>query len=118
MEGRTVVVDAGAVIHGARLERYGSRAFTTSGVYKEIQDKQAKLRMLQLPFEIQVKEPTQTDIFAVRAFARKTGDLGVLSVNDIGIAALTRQLQREMGDDSRIRTEPGQFEVHSRNKIS
>ena len=109
--GRTVVVDAGAVIHGARLERYGSRAVTTAGVFKEIKDKQAKLLIHQLPFEIQVKEPTQNDILAIRAFARKTGDLGVLSTNDIAIAALTRQLHREAGGESSLRTEPGQIDI-------
>ena len=84
---------------------------TTSAVFKEIKDKQAKLRMAQLPFEIEIREPHPNDVLAVRAFARKTGDLGVLSANDIGLAALTRQLQRETGDSSRIRTEPGQFDV-------
>lgn len=106
MSDRVVVVDAGAVIHGAKFEGFSGRAVTTTGVYREIKDKQAQARAARLPFEIETKEPTPADIAFVKSFAKETGDLGFLSANDIEIMALTYMLQRETGETSHLKSKP------------
>lgn len=106
MSDRVVVVDAGAVIHGAKFEGFSGRAITTTGVYREIKDKQAQARLTRLPFEIETKEPTPADLAFIKSFAKETGDLGFLSANDLEIMALTYMLQRETGETSHLKSKP------------
>lgn len=103
---RVVVVDAGAVIHGAKFDGLKGRAVTTTGVYREIKDRQAKQRLETLPFEITTREPTSADVKFVKSFAKETGDLGFLSANDIEIIALTYMMQRETGEIDHLRNRP------------
>eukprot|EP00435_Cladocopium_sp_Y103_P025757 s197_g6.t1 len=56
-DGRKVVIDAGAAIRLKRLERFGGELLTTSGVYAEVRDENAKAMLKTLPVELKVQEP-------------------------------------------------------------
>eukprot|EP00397_Hematodinium_sp_SG-2012_P036189 GEMP01039037.1.p1 GENE.GEMP01039037.1~~GEMP01039037.1.p1 ORF type:complete len:480 (+),score=104.83 GEMP01039037.1:24-1442(+) len=103
---RQVVVDAGAAIRLKQLDRFGKELFTTSGILSEVREKTARMMLSYLPCELKVKQPTAQDVAFVRAFAKKTGDLGFLSQNDIDVIALTVMLQRESGEVAHLRTSP------------
>lgn len=96
-EGRKVVIDAGAAVRLKRLERFGGELLTTSGVYAEVRDENAKAMLKTLPVELKVQEPRPEDIAFAKQFAKATGDLGFLSTNDVDLIALTVRLHREAG---------------------
>eukprot|EP00451_Oxyrrhis_marina_P033912 CAMPEP_0204376190 /NCGR_PEP_ID=MMETSP0469-20131031/49870_1 /ASSEMBLY_ACC=CAM_ASM_000384 /TAXON_ID=2969 /ORGANISM="Oxyrrhis marina" /LENGTH=449 /DNA_ID=CAMNT_0051367021 /DNA_START=8 /DNA_END=1357 /DNA_ORIENTATION=- len=108
---RKVVLDAGAMIMLQRVDKLGTELFTTEAVLAEVKDKRAQRNMALLPYDIKVMEPSNEDILFVRKFARGTGDLPVLSDNDLGIMALTLTLQRTTGEVSHLNREPKQLEV-------
>lgn len=113
---RKVVVDAGAAIKLQRIEKLGNAFYTTAGVLREIKDRQARLHLFTLPFEIQLKEPHAADVAFVKKFAWKTGDLGFLSQNDIDVLALTYTLQRETPQGvSALRKEPPMELIREQN---
>ena len=114
-DGRQVVIDAGAAIRLKRLERFGGHLFTTSGVYDEVRDENAKAMLKTLPVELQVQEPRSEDIAFAKQFAKATGDLGFLSTNDVDLIALTVRLHREAGLTLKDRPAPlgsGQGQVN------
>lgn len=103
---RKVVVDAGIVIRGERFDRFGNEFFTTSEVYLEIRDAQARRNLQQLPVELKIREPEKEDFQAVKRFAKETGDLGSLSTNDMGLMALAVTLHRVSGVGKELRSTP------------
>ncbi|GAA5832838.1 hypothetical protein JCM3766R1_007062 [Sporobolomyces carnicolor] len=56
----------------------------------------------------QVREPTAESIAKITAFARKTGDIAVLSAADIRVLALCLTLELEENGTWRVRDHPGQ----------
>jgi hypothetical protein len=59
---KTLVVDTGAIIKGVKLEKYASYFYTTSGIVHEIRDSRSKRSLLALPFELEVREPSEESI--------------------------------------------------------
>eukprot|EP00446_Apocalathium_sp_SHHI-4_P005912 CAMPEP_0177195560 /NCGR_PEP_ID=MMETSP0367-20130122/23586_1 /TAXON_ID=447022 ORGANISM="Scrippsiella hangoei-like, Strain SHHI-4" /NCGR_SAMPLE_ID=MMETSP0367 /ASSEMBLY_ACC=CAM_ASM_000362 /LENGTH=493 /DNA_ID=CAMNT_0018643611 /DNA_START=52 /DNA_END=1533 /DNA_ORIENTATION=+ len=106
VDGRKVVIDAGAAIKLQRLERLGSELFTTSAVLAEVRDETARAMLATLPMELKIREPLPQDLLFVKQFAKATGDFGFLSQNDMGLIALTVQLHRENGGTVRDRPAP------------
>eukprot|EP00429_Kryptoperidinium_foliaceum_P135099 CAMPEP_0176285394 /NCGR_PEP_ID=MMETSP0121_2-20121125/52346_1 /TAXON_ID=160619 /ORGANISM="Kryptoperidinium foliaceum, Strain CCMP 1326" /LENGTH=195 /DNA_ID=CAMNT_0017625875 /DNA_START=55 /DNA_END=638 /DNA_ORIENTATION=- len=106
VEGRKVVIDAGAAIKLQRLERLGSELFTTSNVLAEIRDEKARALLGTLPIELQIREPLPEDMAYVKQFAKATGDFHVLSMNDMQLIALTVNLHKATGGTLRERPEP------------
>eukprot|EP00444_Apocalathium_aciculiferum_P029692 CAMPEP_0183439634 /NCGR_PEP_ID=MMETSP0370-20130417/78720_1 /TAXON_ID=268820 /ORGANISM="Peridinium aciculiferum, Strain PAER-2" /LENGTH=480 /DNA_ID=CAMNT_0025628187 /DNA_START=59 /DNA_END=1501 /DNA_ORIENTATION=+ len=106
VDGRKVVIDAGAAIKLQRLERLGSELFTTSAVLAEVRDESARAMLATLPMELKIREPLPQDLLFVKQFAKATGDFGFLSQNDMGLIALTVQLHRENGGTVRDRPAP------------
>jgi RNA-binding protein NOB1 len=92
---KIVVVDAGALIHKQRLDELDCKLYTTSGILKEVRDPASRQHVQLMPAKISEKVPTVEDIKIVRDFATKSGDIGFLSANDIGILALASCLARE-----------------------
>ena len=99
-----VVVDAGALIHKQRLDELDSKLYTTSGIIREVRDPSSRQHIQLLPTKIVEKVPTVEDMKSVRDFATKSGDIGFLSANDIGLIALAACLARE--NSSTIRCTP------------
>ena len=103
-----VVVDANAIITSGPTSLAGlaRRYYTVSEALLEVRDARARQVLAMLPFEIVSRAPCESSIEAVRAFARKTGDLARLSRTDLLLLALTHQLEKEANGDTHLRSEP------------
>ena len=110
----TILLDAGPLITNdpaiSTLVAKSENLFTTSAVLSELKDKDARARVQTtvLPF-LTVRNPNSASIKIVSDFARKAGDLAVLSKTDIGVIALAYELECERNQgDWRLRRVPGQ----------
>jgi len=103
---RQLVVDAGALIRLETLHGLAEEFYTVQEVLSEVRDKKARRALETLPFELKVKEPSETALAAVVAFAKETGDLGVLSATDLRVMALTLMLHKEMHGLKGLRKHP------------
>lgn len=110
----TLILDAGPIIKGeppvSSLRQQCECIMTTPAVVNEIRDKEtrARLETTLRPF-ITLKEPSEQSVKVITEFARKTGDLAVLSRTDIQLLALTYEVEVERnGGDWRLRKVPGQ----------
>lgn len=103
-----LVIDSGAIIRGQGFNYFNAskRFWTVQEVLGEIRDSKARHLLASLPFEIEVRSPSDSAIRAVVEFARKTGDLGQLSMVDLKVLALTYDLEVETNGTKYIRTEP------------
>ncbi|KAJ9629747.1 20S-pre-rRNA D-site endonuclease nob1 [Taxawa tesnikishii (nom. ined.)] len=110
----TVVLDTGAIIRNqptvSTLLAQSERIVTVPAIVSEIRDAATRSRVettLQ-PF-LTLRTPGPASIKFVTEFARRTGDLAVLSKPDIQIIALAYELECERnGGDWRLRKAPGQ----------
>ncbi|KAL9046225.1 MAG: hypothetical protein Q9214_000885 [Letrouitia sp. 1 TL-2023] len=109
----TVVLDAGPMLRNdpsiSSLLAKSKRIVTVPAVISEVKDPDARSRIETswLPF-LESRRPNAASIEFVTNFARKTGDLVVLSKVDIQVLALTHQIHYDKNGDSSIRTTPGQ----------
>lgn len=114
----TLVLDTGAIIKNepsvSSLLKHAESLVTVPAIISEIRDAATRSRVQTtlLPFLTQ-RSPNPASIKFVTDFARKTGDLAVLSKPDIQIIALTYELECERnGGDWRLRNAPGQKRVN------
>mmetsp|Transcript_17728 Transcript_17728/g.55528 ORF Transcript_17728/g.55528 Transcript_17728/m.55528 type:complete len:444 (-) Transcript_17728:25-1356(-) len=98
-ELRAVVLDANALISGGHLESV--EVYTTAGVVAEIRDAESRRRLDALEYKLNAREPSAAALAAVAASAKESGDLRSLSPVDIGVIALTYDLELEHRADSR-----------------
>ena len=110
----TMVVDAGPILRNdpsiSTLLAKCEEIVTVPSVLSEIKDQAARSRVetTWLPF-LSLKTPAPGSIKIITDFARKTGDLAVLSEPDVQILALAYEIECERnGGDWRLRTTPGQ----------
>ncbi|KAL8648410.1 MAG: hypothetical protein Q9226_006007 [Calogaya cf. arnoldii] len=109
----TVVLDAGPMLKNdpsiSSLLAKADRLVTVPAVIPEIRDATARLRIetTWMPF-LETITPSAQSLKAVTDFARRTGDLAVLSKPDLQILALTYELESKRNGLSNIRTFPGQ----------
>ena len=103
-----LVVDSGAIIKGCGFDfhKTSKRFWTVQDVVNEIRDKKSLHLLETLPFELEVRVPSDTAMRAVADFARKTGDFAALSLTDLRVLALTYQLEVEENGTQFLRTEP------------
>lgn len=107
----TLVLDAGPIIANTTLPR-ASKYYTTPAVLAELKDESARSRLTSL-YDLQIRAPRLASVVFVRNFAKKTGDAEVLSGTDIGVIALTYELECEQnGGDWRLKNEPGQKQIN------
>lgn len=109
-----MVLDAGPIIKNepsvSTLLAKAEKLITTPAVISEIRDSATRSRVQTtlLPF-LELKQPNASAVKFVQDFARRTGDLAVLSRPDLEIIALAYELECEMnGGDWRLRKTPGQ----------
>ncbi|KAK4992121.1 20S-pre-rRNA D-site endonuclease nob1 [Elasticomyces elasticus] len=110
----TIVLDAGGIIKNeppvSTLLAQSEELVTTPAIISEIRDAATRSRVeatLQ-PF-LTLRQPGPASIKTVTEFARRTGDLAVLSKPDVQIIALAYELECERnGGDWRLRRVPGQ----------
>jgi len=110
----TIVLDTGAIIRNhptvSTLLAQSEQIVTVPAIISEIRDAATRTRVeTQLMPFLTIRSPTPASIKFVTDFARKTGDLDVLSKPDIQIVALAYELECERnGGDWRLRKNPGQ----------
>ena len=110
----TIVLDTGAIIRNhptvSTLLAQSEQIVTVPAIITEIRDAATRTRVeTQLMPFLTIRSPTPASIKFVTDFARKTGDLDVLSKPDIQIVALAYELECERnGGDWRLRKNPGQ----------
>jgi len=110
----TLIIDTGAIIKNdpsvSSLLAKAENLVTVPAIISEIKDVTTRSRVestLQ-PF-LTLRSPRADSIKFVTDFARKTGDLAVLSTPDIQIIALAYEIECERnGGDWRLRKVPGQ----------
>ncbi|KAM0723872.1 hypothetical protein Q7P37_000862 [Cladosporium fusiforme] len=110
----TLVLDTGAIIKNeptvSTLISKAEKLVTVPAIISEIKDETTRSRVetLLMPF-LTVRQPSPASMKFVTDFARRTGDLPVLSKPDLQIIALTYELELERnGGDWRLRKMPGQ----------
>ncbi|KAL9007912.1 MAG: hypothetical protein Q9173_006909 [Seirophora scorigena] len=109
----TVVLDAGPMLKNdpsiSSLLATSERLVTAPSVLHEIRDATARSRVTTTwkPF-LDIISPNAQSIKIIADFARRTGDLVVLSNPDVDLLALTYQLEELKNGRSNIRTVPGQ----------
>jgi len=54
-----LVADSGPLLRGVPLETWSSQVVTVKGVVSEVRDERTRRRLQVLPYELQVKEPSQ-----------------------------------------------------------
>ncbi|OCL14152.1 20S-pre-rRNA D-site endonuclease nob1 [Glonium stellatum] len=110
----TIVLDAGPIIKNepsiSSLLAEAEYLVTTPAVISEIRDATTRSRVetMLLPF-LTLRNPKPASCEIVANFAKKTGDLAVLSRPDLEILALAYELECERnGGNWRLRSVPGQ----------
>jgi RNA-binding protein NOB1 len=109
-----LVLDAGPILKNepsvSSLLQKATNLITVPSVIAEIRDPAARSRVetTLLPF-LTIRSPKPQSIKVISDFARRTGDLAVLSGPDLQILALAYELECERnGGDWRLRKTPGQ----------
>ncbi|KAI4237332.1 MAG: hypothetical protein LQ352_007946 [Teloschistes flavicans] len=109
----TIILDAGPMLKNdppiPSLLAKADRLVTVAAVISEIRDATARSRIETTwkPF-LEISSPSSQSLKLVTDFARKTGDLAVLSRPDLDILALTYEFELQKNGSSHIRTVPGQ----------
>ncbi|KAI4237540.1 MAG: hypothetical protein LQ349_001758 [Xanthoria aureola] len=108
-----IVLDAGPMLKNdpsiSSLLAKADRLVTVPAVIPEIRDATARSRLQTtwMPF-VGTVTPSPQSLKAITDFARRTGDLAVLSKTDLHILALTYELESRRSGLSNIRTFPRQ----------
>ncbi|KAF5968638.1 UPF0271 protein [Fusarium bulbicola] len=110
----SLVLDTGPLIKNDppanTLRAKAEQLYTLPCIISEIRDAatRARVETTLLPF-ITLRSPIPESVKVIRDFARRTGDLAVLSKPDIDVLALGYELECERnGGDWRLRKTPGQ----------
>ena len=110
----SLIIDAGPIIKNepsvSTLLGQADTVFTIPAVIDEIRDAvtRARIESTLLPF-LTLRSPRTASIKVISDFARRTGDLEVLSRPDIHLMALAYELECERNQgDWRLRSVPGQ----------
>ena len=114
----TLVLDTGSIIKNepsvSTLLAQSEALITVPAIISEIKDAatRARVETTLIPF-LTIRSPSPASVKFVTEFARRTGDLAVLSKPDIQIIALTYEIECERNDgDWRLRKAPGQKRVN------
>lgn len=119
----TILLDASPILLNtpsiSTLKATCTTLVTTAAVISEIRGEEARTRFetLYKPF-VEIRTPKPESVKFVRDFARRTGDLAVLSGTDVEVLALAYDLECERnGGDWRLRNTPGQKRVNGRPPV-
>ncbi|KAI0396759.1 Nin one binding Zn-ribbon like-domain-containing protein [Xylariaceae sp. FL0594] len=117
----SLILDAGPLIKNdppvSTLLAQAQELYTIPSVISEIRDVATRNRVetTLLPF-LKLRSPRSASIKFVTDFARRTGDLEVLSKPDIHLMALAYELECELnGGDWRLRNSPDQKELNGKS---
>ncbi|CAG8515646.1 8431_t:CDS:2 [Paraglomus occultum] len=102
----SLVLDSGPLIKSTPFRYLAQKFYTIPEVLNEIRDNKSREYVSQLPFELEIKNPSEHALKEVVNFTKKSGDFAALSAVDIRVLALTYMLEIEANGTSRIRKEP------------
>ncbi|TPX08245.1 uncharacterized protein E0L32_001859 [Thyridium curvatum] len=115
-----LVIDTGPLIKNdppvSTLLAQADELYTIPSVISEVRDQATRTRLetTLLPF-LKLRSPKSDSVKFVTDFARRTGDLEVLSRADIHVVALTYELECERnGGDWRLKNTPTQKSVNGK----
>ncbi|KAJ1967358.1 20S-pre-rRNA D-site endonuclease nob1, partial [Dimargaris verticillata] len=99
-----LVLDAGPLFHNlAELGRLAEKFYAVPEVINEIRSAAHRYQLAHnVYFQLELKEPSASDLAAVIEFAKKTGDYTSLSRPDLKVLALTYALERELNGTQRL----------------
>ena len=107
----TLILDAGALIMQVTLAGLAAEYYIPPQVVEELKHASGRnyLDSLRLrpDFNLHVVQPSSASMVIVSDFARKTGDIAVLSRQDLEVIALTYEREVARHGTKRIRTEVG-----------
>jgi hypothetical protein len=105
---KCVVIDTGAIVKGETksFHKYASRFYTCQEVLQEVRDLKSREILASLPFELEIRTPSEKAMQIVYNFAKKTGDFAALSLCDLKIIALTYDLELEAHQQQFLREAP------------
>lgn len=116
----SLILDTGPLIKNdpplSTLLATAQELYTLPSVITEVRDAvtRARVETQLLPF-VKLRSPKPESIQHITTFARKTGDLEVLSRPDLHLIALAYEIECERnGGDWRLRKEPGQKGLNSK----
>ncbi len=114
----SIVLDAGPILKNdpsvSTLLAKSDQLYTVPAIILEIRDSNARSRVetTLFPF-LTIRNPKPDSLKVVRDFARKTGDLPVLSTPDLQVLGLAYELELERNNgDWRLRKTPGQKKMN------
>ncbi|KAH7389030.1 Nin one binding Zn-ribbon like-domain-containing protein [Cadophora sp. MPI-SDFR-AT-0126] len=114
----SLILDSGPIIkndpHVSTILGQAENLYTIPAVLDEIRDAvtRARLESTLLPF-LKLRSPRPVSVKVITDFARKTGDLEVLSRPDIHLMALAYELECERNNgDWRLRSDPNQKKIN------
>ncbi|KAK0123989.1 Nin1 binding protein [Cadophora gregata] len=114
----SLILDSGPIIkndpHVSTILGQAENIYTIPAVIDEIRDAvtRARLESTLLPF-LKLRSPRPASVKVITDFARKTGDLEVLSRPDIHLMALAYELECERNNgDWRLRSDPNQKKIN------
>lgn len=114
----SIILDAGPIIRNdpsiSTLTARSEELLTVPSVLSEIKDRDARSRLevTLRPF-LTLRTPSPASIKVITEFAKKTGDLAVLSAPDIQVLSLAYEVECERnGGDWRLRKVPGQKRIN------
>ena len=105
-EERVVVIDACAIIRGQTFSFYqpGVRFYTTIESIEEVKDARGREKLATLPFELEIKSPSESAMRTVTSFSKQSGDFAMLSINDLKLIALTFDVESALNGAAHLRT--------------
>lgn len=102
-----MILDAGPLITQtySEIQKFANRFYTTPAVHAEIRDERSRQNLQLWGDNLIIRQPTAQHVKAVMDLAKKTGDYAVLSITDMQLLALCRQLDYEEhgGSDEHLR---------------
>ncbi|KAH7323989.1 Nin one binding Zn-ribbon like-domain-containing protein [Rhexocercosporidium sp. MPI-PUGE-AT-0058] len=114
----SLILDSGPIIkndpHVSTILGQAENIYTIPAVIDEIRDAvtRARIESTLLPF-LKLRSPRPASVKVITDFARKTGDLEVLSRPDIHLMALAYELECERNNgDWRLRSDPNQKKIN------
>lgn len=107
------VVDANAIIAmGPAVSSLGQVLVTTEEVLAEVRDPVARQTLEKVDFLC--RAPGESARKAVAAFARKTGDLHQLSIEDVRLLSVAYGLEVELNGSAHLRSDPVPVTMHAK----
>ncbi|XP_046403161.1 RNA-binding protein NOB1 isoform X2 [Ischnura elegans] len=101
-----LIVDTSGFLKSPELQNLGVSIYTVQNVVDEVTSKSQIRKLVVLPYDLHIKEPSAESIKFITDFSKKTGDYHSLSATDIRVMALTYQMELELKGSSHLKSEP------------